>query len=91
MLQVPIHTFKAHLSHYLKCAEQGESVVVTSYRKPIVQLLCANKDNQKHLELVQRLRAIPGVYWDGEKPAPQSFKIKRGGKTMAALILSDRR
>lgn len=91
MLQIPVHTFKAHLSHYLKYAERGKTVIVTSYRKPIVQLLRANQDNQEHLELVQSIRAIEGVYWDGEKPIPKLFKIKPGKKSMAELILMDRR
>jgi prevent-host-death family protein len=96
-MKVSVRDFKAKLSRYLKDARAGRDVVVTSRGRPIVRLLAVPEEIGEEPgseELLRRLKLVPGVRLGaGGKPlgARRPIRIRPGQRTLAQIVLEDRR
>ncbi len=96
-MKVSVRDFKAKLSRYLKDARAGRDVVVTSRGRPIVRLLAVPEEIGEAPggeELLRRLKLVPGVRLGaGGKPlgARRPIRIRPGQRTLAQIVLEDRR
>lgn len=96
-VEVSIRELKNRLSQYLKQAQTGKDVVITSHGRAIARLVAIEGEPAAEPsadELLKRLKNIPGVRAGaGGKPrgAAKPLKIKRGEKTLAELVLEERR
>jgi prevent-host-death family protein len=80
-MHVPIRTLKAHLSEYLRRAQAGEEIVVTSRGKVVGRLLGPAAERGELASAMERLQAQPwirpgegGVLRGATKPA----RVPRG-------------
>ncbi len=87
---VSIRELKSRLSHYLRLARQGESVVITDRGVPVSRLVPIEPDLEAR---IAALRSAGLLQWSGRRLSPHQpvLKIPAGGKTVAALIVEDRR
>ena len=96
-MKVSVREFKARLSLYLHKAANGEDVVITSRGRPVARLLPlapAAAASPSDAEIERRLRRIPGMLpARGGKPRGSSrpMVIRPGEKTLAEIVLEDRR
>lgn len=96
-MKVSVRDFKAKLSRYLKDARAGRDVVVTSRGRPVARLLAIPEETGEEPggeELLRRLKLVPGVrLGSGDKPggAKRPIRIRPGQKTLAEMVLEDRR
>jgi len=96
-MNVSVRDLKAHLSRYLNGVRAGRDVVITSRGRPIARLLAVAEPAAKEPtqeELLRRLRLVPGVRLGaGGKPlgAKKPIKIQPGQKTLAQIVLEERR
>jgi prevent-host-death family protein len=96
-MKASVRDLKARLSQYLERASAGEDVVITSRGRPVARLLAISETANGELppaELKRRLRLIPGlVAGAGGKPrgSARPIAIGKGQKTLAELVLEDRR
>lgn len=85
---VSIRELKSRLSHYLRRAIAGDSVVITDRGVPIGRIVPIGQG------LDQRLAAMcesGQAQWSGRKLAPRKPVAKvRGKKTVAQLLVEDR-
>ena len=97
-MDTSVRELKARLSHYLKLAARGEQVIITSRGRPIARLVppvpeTAEKEPTP-AEINRRLAAIPGIIL-GEpgkiKGSKHPIRIRKGEKTLAEIVLEDRR
>lgn len=87
-MQVSVRELKNNLSKYLKLVRQGEPVVVTSHRTPLVRLLPIPTVENAGLG---RLLRIDWIHWSGKKPRGGTVCPEIRGKTLAESVLEDRR
>ncbi|HKN01218.1 MAG TPA: type II toxin-antitoxin system prevent-host-death family antitoxin [Candidatus Binataceae bacterium] len=96
-MKASVREFKARLSMYLQKAGNGEDVVITSRGRPVARLLAlatAASPEPAASELERRLKRIPGMLAaKGGKLRGSSHPIiiARGRRTLAELVLEDRR
>lgn len=97
-MQASVREFKSKLSRYLKQVAAGEEVTVTSHGRPVarvIQVVTEQSDRElSPAEIRQRLASIPGIILPtGPKPsgAKRPVHIRSGEKTLAELVLDDRR
>ena len=96
-MNVSVREFKAKLSRYLKDARAGRDVVVTVRGRPVARLLAVAGEIGEEPdaeELLRRLKLVPGVrLGTGGKPfgAKRPIRIRHGQKTLAEIVLEDRR
>jgi prevent-host-death family protein len=95
-MKVSVREFKARLSLYLHKAANGEDVVITSRGRPVARLLglAAGGAAPSRAEIERRIRRIPGMLpAKGGKPRGSSrpMVIRPGEKTLAEIVLEDRR
>jgi prevent-host-death family protein len=85
---VSIRELKSRLSHYLRLARKGESVVITDRGVPVGRIVPVGQD------LGQRLNALREAglaQWSGQRLLPRKPVAKvRGKKTVAQLLVEDR-
>ncbi|MGQ0651413.1 MAG: type II toxin-antitoxin system Phd/YefM family antitoxin [Betaproteobacteria bacterium] len=87
-IPVSIRELKSRLSHYLRLARKGQSVVVTDRGVPIGRIVPMEQDLGQRLEA---MREAGVVRWSGRRlrrrrpPAAVS-----GRKTVAQLLVEDR-
>ena len=92
-----VRELKSKLSSYLKRAAAGEEVIVTSRGRPIARVVPAPPEageQRSEAEVRRRLTAIPGIILPtGPKPrrSKHPIRIRRGEKTLAEIVLEDRR
>ena len=92
-----VRQFKASLSRYLKRAAAGEEVIVTSRGRPVARLVraaAASEEKPSRVEIRRRLAAMPGVIMPtGPNPrgSEHPIRIRKGEKTLAEIVLEDRR
>jgi len=95
-MNVSVRDLKAKLSRYLREAQAGRDVVVTSRGRPIAHLLAVPEDDARKPsgeELLRRLKLLPGVrLGTGGKPlgAKNPIRIRPGQKNLAEEVLEDR-
>ena len=88
---------KSNLSRYLKRAAAGDEVIVTSRGRAIarvVQAVPQADEAPSESEIRRRLAAIPGIIAPtGPKPhrSKHPLRIRRGEKTLAEIVLEERR
>ena len=97
-MEVPLNELKARLSHYLKLVARGKQITVTSRGRPIARLMppapTAVDDEPGPEEVYRRLAGIPGIILPtGPKPrgSKRPIRIRKGEKTLAEIVLEDRR
>jgi prevent-host-death family protein len=96
-MKVSVREFKTRLSLYLRKAANGEDVVITSRGRPVARLLAfipAVGAAPSDAEIERRIRRIPGILPSrGGKPRGSSrpMVIRPGEKTLAEIVLEDRR
>lgn len=90
---VSIRELKSRLSHYLRLARKGESVVITDHGVPIGRIVPIGTD-QAGQDLGARLAAMRGTglaQWSGHKLRCRRPVAKLlGRKTVAQLLVEDR-
>jgi len=97
-MNVPVRELKSKLSRYLKRAAAGQEVTVTSRGRPIARLVRAAPQYMEKepgpAEIQRRLAAMPGIIL-GEpgkiKGSKHPIRIRKGEKTLAEIVLEDRR
>jgi prevent-host-death family protein len=84
-MQVSIRELKNHLSKYLHLVQEGEDVIVTSHRKPVVSLTAMTLSQDG-------VRAVEGVKWGRGRASFLPLDIQPGanGKTVAEMVIEDR-
>ncbi|MFQ5754567.1 MAG: type II toxin-antitoxin system Phd/YefM family antitoxin [Acidiferrobacterales bacterium] len=90
-MEISIRELKNHLSKYLRRVAAGEEVIITSHNHPVARLIAVTKKGREANALARRLRALPGVRWNGKRPRGGQLRPKVTGKTAGDLVLEDRR
>jgi prevent-host-death family protein len=97
-MDISVRELKARLSYYLKLAARGEPVTVTSRGRPVARLVPPAPEEADQepspAEINRRLAAIPGIIMPtGPKPrgSKHPIRIRKGKKTLAEIVLEDRR
>jgi prevent-host-death family protein len=97
-MDVSVRELKDHLSEYLRRAEAGEEIVITSRGRAIARLAPAqaavSAEPLTEEELIARFRQLPWVRpGNGEKPqgASNPIRIGPGEKTLAEIVSEQRR
>jgi prevent-host-death family protein len=85
---VSVRELKSRLSHYLKLARGGESVVITDRGVPVGRLVPIEQGLE---ERVAALRAARLLNWSGRRLAPRRPAVRiPAGKSVAELLIEDR-
>jgi prevent-host-death family protein len=96
-MKTSVREFKAHLSMYLRKAGKGEDVIITSRGRPVARLLALSSaagPKPAASEIERRIKLIPGVIPAvGGKPrgSARPMVIRKGQKTLAEIVIEDRR
>lgn len=96
MVQVGTRELKAHLSEYLRKAQAGERVVVTSHGRPVAQLVSLEatiaRDKETPEEVRLRLASMPGVT---PPTRNHSFRevapVEIEGRPLSSTVIEERR
>lgn len=86
--EVSVRELKTHLSNYLRRVRAGESLVVTSRRRPLARLTPVPQPGTDELAWVS---ALEDVHWAGGKPKGGRHRPVVRGKTAAERVVEDRR
>lgn len=93
-MQVTVRKLKKHLSEYLRRAQAGEVIIVTSRKKPIVRLSPVSRQGQGARtldEIRKQLADLPGVSWGEGKPGGRhGIRLHELGSTASGTVLEDR-
>jgi len=86
---VGVRELKARLSEYLRQVKQGRTVVITERGKPVGRLVPAGQSLDQRLQVMIDAGLAE---WNG-KPLPPTRPVTKlkGGKSIADLIIEDRR
>lgn len=85
---VSVRELKSRLSHYLRLARGGESVVITDRGVPVARLVPIEQDLEGR---IAALRAAGLLQWSGRRLAPRQPAVRiPAGKSVAELIIEDR-
>lgn len=85
---VSIRELKSRLSHFLRLARGGESVVITDRGVPVGRLVPIEQNLE---ERIAALRAARQLQWSGRRLAPRKPAVRiPAGKSVAQLIVEDR-
>ncbi len=97
-MEASVRELKGQLSRYLQRVAAGEDVTVTLRGRPIARLVRVAPEpaerEPRAAEVQRRLAAIPGVIMPtGSKPrgAKRPIPIRKGEKTLAQIVLEERR
>jgi len=85
---VSIRELKSRLSHYLKLARGGESVVITDRGVPVGRLVPIEPNLEGRIAV---LRTAGLLHWSGRRLLPRKPTVRiPKGKTVAELLVEDR-
>jgi prevent-host-death family protein len=85
---VSVRELKSRLSHYLRLARGGESVVITDRGVPVGRLVPIERDLEGRIDA---LRVTGLLQWSGRRLAPRPPTVRLPpGKTAAELLVEDR-
>jgi len=88
-MQVAIRELKSSLSRILAIARSGETVEITSHRKPVARIVGIAAYPETGLA---RLLAEGTASWNGGKPAPGPTVVLSGhAPSVSQMVLEDRR
>jgi prevent-host-death family protein len=96
-MDVAVREFKGRLSVYLRRAAAGEDITITSHGRAVARLVPVyprTNEEPSAAEVRRRLAAIPGIILaKGGKPqgAKNPMRIRKGEKSLAEIVLEDRR
>lgn len=86
-MKASIRDLKTKLSEHIRTAAAGEDVTVSVHGKTVVKIIAASKTRN-----LKDLTTEPGISWNGGKPTGMARPTRlRGGKTLAAMVVEDRR
>lgn len=90
-MKISVRELKDRLSEHLRVVQSGQSIVVTSHRKPIARLSPVPAESIKGID---RLIADGLAAWNGKKPRGAGrrmpVKLRGSGPTVADMVLADR-
>ncbi len=89
MTQVGVKALKQHLGKYLEVASAGQPVVVTRRGRPIAVLSGIEQDPE--IGQAWELVAAGLASWQGGKPKGSANPVKVRGKSVADMVIEDRR
>jgi prevent-host-death family protein len=85
---VSIRELKSRLSHFLRLARGGESVVITDRGVPVGRLVPIEQDLD---DRIAALRAARQLQWSGRRLAPRKPAVRMpAGRSVAQLVVEDR-
>ena len=86
-MHVSIRELKTHLSKYLKLAQDGQPLEVTSHRRVVARIsgVCSASDTG-----LAHLLANGLATWEGGKPAGASLRLSARGTPVSQIVLEDR-
>lgn len=87
LMNVGIKELKGHLSEILARAQKGETVQVTSHRKPIARIIGISSTPDSGLTA---FAAGGGFSWAGGKPELRPPESLSTGRPVSEIILEDR-
>lgn len=94
-MDVPVRDLKNHLSEYLRRAQAGEDIVVTSHGRPVARLSAVAEppvEDDPEAAAIARLRAQPWVRPGSGRLALSDVTIPwpEGEKPLSQLVIEDR-
>jgi prevent-host-death family protein len=93
-MEVAVRELTDRLSEYLKRAEAGEEIVVTSHGRAIARIVAAEPAHTGESGAIARLRAQPWVRaGDGKRIEPVPPRVRAAGPgepLLSGLLLEDR-
>lgn len=93
-MEVTVRELKNHLSEYLRRAEAGEEIIVTSRKRPVARLLPVLKQRHRAKtvdDIRKHLITIPGLRWGEGKPmGGRGIRLHEQGSTACDTVLEDR-
>jgi prevent-host-death family protein len=96
-MKASVRELKSNLSRYLKRAAAGEELIVTSRGRAIVRVVRVAPEGEgqpNQAEVRRRIAAIPGIILPtGPRPrgSKHPMRIRKGEKTLADIVLEERR
>ena len=86
---VGVRELKARLSEYLRQVKQGRTIIITERGKPVGRLVPTGQSLEQRLQVMIDAGLAE---WNG-KPLPPARPVAKlkGGKSIADLIIEDRR
>lgn len=84
---VSMHELKSHLSQYVRQAQSGQLIELTSHRKVVARLVGVPQSDNVG---VARLLAAGVAAWQGGKPDGAALVLQQKGKLVSAMALEDR-
>ncbi len=83
-MQVAVRQFKAGVSSYLAQAQQGQSIEITSHKRPIARIVGLPVTSLA-------LLGHPAITWGGAKPStPTPVTLSAGGLSLSNMVIQDR-
>lgn len=87
-MQIAVRQFKAQVSNYIALAQQGETIDITSHKRPVARMVGLPKTIDHAAETLLR---HPAISWGASKPASsQPVTLSSGGVSVSELVLQDR-
>ncbi len=96
-MRASVRELKANLSRYIAEAQAGREVIVTSRGRAVARLSPVGEaadEEPSAAEIRRRISKIPGIILStrkGKIGSSKPTKIKPGEKTLAEIVLEDRR
>lgn len=88
MIAVGLRDLKAHLSHFMRLVQAGETVTITDHGQPVGQIVPVRDSLQAR---AADLVTAGLVAWSGQHLPPlEPMATLKGPPTMADLLLEDR-
>ncbi|OQX13964.1 MAG: hypothetical protein BWK73_10850 [Thiothrix lacustris] len=84
-MQISIRELKVNPSHYIRQAQAGHTVWLTSHKQVVARLVAATTPASQAL-----LGNIPNVNWMGKKPNLNRVRPTLRGKSLADTVLDMR-
>ena len=93
MIEVGVRQLKNNLTRYLRLVESGQSVLVTSRRRPVAVLKKPERNSARTEEEILAALVAEGKLLPAAEPGPfRRFKpLKMRGKPLSRMIIEDRR
>lgn len=86
-MNVSIRELKSHLSKYLRQAQAGQTIKITSHRKVVARIVGMPEMPSKG---IARLVNSGAATWSGGKPLGAALRLTSTEKTVSSLVLEDR-
>ena len=86
-MKVSMQEFKSHLAKYVRDAQSGKSLELTSHRKVVARVIGVPQAGSSG---VSRLLAAGAASWQGGKPKGAALALHTEGKLVSAMVLEDR-